>query len=43
MLVTAPLIPLFMILIGQGVERVNQQQWKTLARMGAHFLDVIQG
>ena len=43
MLVTAPLIPVFMILIGQGVERVNQQQWKTLARMGAHFLDVIQG
>ncbi|MCF7985130.1 MAG: thiol reductant ABC exporter subunit CydD [Thiohalocapsa sp.] len=43
MLVTAPLIPLFMILIGTGVERLNQQQWKTLARMGAHFLDVIQG
>jgi ATP-binding cassette subfamily C protein CydD len=43
MLVTAPLIPLFMILIGSGVERVNQRQWKTLARMGAHFLDVIQG
>lgn len=43
MLCTAPLIPLFMILIGQGVEAVNQRQWKQLARMGAHFLDVIQG
>ena len=43
MLVTAPLIPLFMILVGQGVESVNQRQWKQLARMGAHFLDVIQG
>ena len=43
MLVTAPLIPLFMILIGQSVESVNQRQWKQLARMGAHFLDVIQG
>mgnify|MGYP006278271865 FL=1 len=43
MLFTAPLIPLFMILIGQGVEAVNQRQWKQLARMGAHFLDVIQG
>jgi ATP-binding cassette subfamily C protein CydD len=43
MLCTAPLIPLFMILIGQGVESVNQRQWKQLARMGAHFLDVIQG
>jgi ATP-binding cassette subfamily C protein CydD len=32
-----------MILIGQGVEAVNQRQWKELARMGAHFLDVIQG
>jgi ATP-binding cassette subfamily C protein CydD len=43
MLFTAPLIPLFMILIGQGVEAVNQKQWKQLSRMGAHFLDVIQG
>jgi ATP-binding cassette subfamily C protein CydD len=43
MLVTAPLIPVFMILIGSGVERLNQQLWKDLARMGAHFLDVIQG
>jgi ATP-binding cassette subfamily C protein CydD len=43
MLVTAPLIPVFMILIGSGVERLNQQLWKELARMGAHFLDVIQG
>ena len=43
MLLTAPLIPVFMILIGSGVERLNQQQWKQLARMGAHFLDVIQG
>ncbi|MGB5834060.1 MAG: thiol reductant ABC exporter subunit CydD, partial [Thiohalocapsa sp.] len=43
MLITAPLIPLFMILIGKSVERVNQRQWKTLTRMGAHFLDVIQG
>lgn len=43
MLFTAPLIPLFMILIGQGVAAVNQRQWQQLARMGAHFLDVIQG
>jgi ATP-binding cassette subfamily C protein CydD len=43
MLVTAPLIPLFMILIGKGTEKRNQQQWQTLARMSAHFLDVIQG
>lgn len=43
MLGTAPLIPLFMILIGKGAERRNQKQWRKLARMSAHFLDVIQG
>ncbi len=43
MLGTAPLIPLFMIFIGKGAERLNQRQWRKLARMSAHFLDVIQG
>jgi ATP-binding cassette subfamily C protein CydD len=43
MLLTAPLIPLFMVLIGQKAEDLNRRQWKALARMGAHFLDVIQG
>jgi ATP-binding cassette subfamily C protein CydD len=43
MVLTAPLIPLFMVLIGKRAERLNQQQWRTLARMGAHFLDTIQG
>ncbi len=43
MLGTAPLIPLFMILIGKGAERRNQKQWQQLAHMSAHFLDVIQG
>jgi ATP-binding cassette subfamily C protein CydD len=43
MLGTAPLIPLFMILIGKGAERRNQRQWRHLARMSGHFLDVLQG
>jgi ATP-binding cassette subfamily C protein CydD len=43
MLLTAPLVPFFMVLIGRGAEQLNQRQWKELARMGAHFLDVIQG
>jgi len=43
MLLTAPLIPFFMILIGKGAEKRNQRQWRQLARMSAHFLDVIQG
>ncbi|MFZ0789233.1 MAG: thiol reductant ABC exporter subunit CydD [Chromatiaceae bacterium] len=43
LLVTAPLIPLFMILIGKGAEQLNQAQWRRLARLSARFLDVIQG
>jgi ATP-binding cassette subfamily C protein CydD len=43
LLVTAPLIPLFMILIGKGAERLNQEQWRKLARLSAHFLDLVQG
>jgi ATP-binding cassette subfamily C protein CydD len=43
MAITAPLIPLFMILIGKGTERLNQRQWRRLARMSAHFFDTIEG
>jgi len=43
MLLTAPLIPLFMMLIGKGTEQLNQTQWQTLARLSAHFLDTLQG
>ncbi|HYQ71373.1 MAG TPA: ABC transporter transmembrane domain-containing protein, partial [Gammaproteobacteria bacterium] len=43
LLLTAPLIPVFMILIGKGAEQRNQRQWRQLAWMSAHFLDVIQG
>jgi ATP-binding cassette subfamily C protein CydD len=43
MLGTAPLIPFFMILIGKGTESLNKKQWRKLARMSAHFLDMIQG
>ncbi|MBU1176785.1 MAG: thiol reductant ABC exporter subunit CydD [Alphaproteobacteria bacterium] len=43
LLVTAPLIPLFMMLIGAGAERVNRRQWRKLTHMGGHFLDVVEG
>jgi ATP-binding cassette subfamily C protein CydD len=43
LVLTAPLIPVFMILIGKGAEQRNQRQWRRLAWMSAHFLDVIQG
>lgn len=43
LLVTAPLIPLFMILIGMGVQSISQRYFQSLSRMSAHFLDVLQG
>lgn len=43
LLVTGPIIPLLMILIGKYAEERIQRQWEGLARMGAHFLDAVQG
>ncbi len=43
MVLSAPLIPLFMILIGKGTEALNQSQWRKLARMSAHVFDAIEG
>jgi len=43
LLLTAPLIPLFMLLIGGRTEQLNQRQWRKLARMSAYFLDALQG
>ncbi len=42
-LLSAPLVPFFMILIGLKTENINQKRWRDLSRMGGHFLDVIQG
>src|SRR5574341_719942 len=43
LLVTAPLIPFFMILIGKGAEIATKKQFETLSRLSAHFLDSLQG
>jgi len=43
LLLTAPLIPLFMILIGNLADVLTRRQWTSLSRMSAHFLDVLQG
>ncbi|HLO30569.1 MAG TPA: thiol reductant ABC exporter subunit CydD [Anaerolineales bacterium] len=43
MLITAPLIPLFMVMIGKGAEIITRRQYQTLARLSAHFLDSLQG
>ena len=43
LLVTAPLVPLFMFLVGMGAESISQRHFQALARMSAYFLDVLQG
>ncbi|PSR37437.1 MAG: thiol reductant ABC exporter subunit CydD [Sulfobacillus thermosulfidooxidans] len=43
LLITVPLIPFFMILIGRQAESSTKRQWETLSRLSAHFLDVLQG
>jgi ATP-binding cassette, subfamily C, bacterial CydCD len=43
LLLTAPLIPFFMYMIGRSAEGVTKQQYKTLSRLSAHFLDSLQG
>lgn len=43
LLLTAPLLPLFQALIGREAERLSDRQWAMLGRLGAHFLDVLQG
>ncbi len=42
-LITAPLIPFFMIIIGKGAEVVTKRQYDTLQLLSAHFLDSLQG
>jgi ATP-binding cassette subfamily C protein CydD len=41
--VTLPLIPVFGALIGRQAQARTQRQWHLLARLGGHFLDVVQG
>lgn len=43
MLVTLPLIPVFMILIGKWTKRESVRQWVLLTRFAAFLQDVLQG
>lgn len=43
MLITAPLIPFFMILIGKAAGVLAKTQYASLGLLSAHFLDVMQG
>jgi ATP-binding cassette, subfamily C, bacterial CydD len=42
-LITAPLIPALMIMIGRGAENLSQKNFQLLSRMSAHFLDTLRG
>jgi thiol reductant ABC exporter CydD subunit len=40
---TAPLIPVFMALIGMYTQTATAKQWSTLSVLSGHFLDVVAG
>ncbi|MEV8335349.1 thiol reductant ABC exporter subunit CydD [Streptomyces niveus] len=40
---TLPLIPLFMVLIGWATQSQMDRQWQLLSRLSGHFLDVVAG
>jgi len=41
--ITAPLIPVFMVLIGMYTQSATAKQWSTLGVLSGHFLDVVAG
>jgi ATP-binding cassette, subfamily C, bacterial CydD len=41
--VTLPLIPLFAALVGLHTKAQTRRQWRLLAQLSGHFLDVVQG
>ncbi|MBT2788730.1 MULTISPECIES: thiol reductant ABC exporter subunit CydD [unclassified Halomonas] len=43
LLLSAPLIPLFMALVGMGAERLNRDQFVAVSRLSAHFIDRVRG
>jgi ATP-binding cassette, subfamily C, bacterial CydD len=43
MVLTLPLVPLFMWLVGRHAERRARERWQTLAMLSNHFLDVVRG
>ena len=43
LLVSAPLIPAFMIVIGKRASVATEKQWSTMSRMSGNFLDMLQG
>jgi ATP-binding cassette, subfamily C, bacterial CydD len=43
MLLTLPLVPVFMWLIGRYTEQRTRERWQALRRLSNHFLDVVRG
>ena len=43
MLLTLPLVPVFMWLIGRYTEQRTRERWYALRRLSTHFLDVVRG
>ena len=43
MLLTLPLVPVFMWLIGLYTEQRTRERWQELRRLSTHFLDVVRG
>jgi ATP-binding cassette, subfamily C, bacterial CydD len=43
MLLTLPLVPLFMWLVGRYTERRARERWQALALLSTHFLDSVRG
>ena len=41
--VTLPLVPLFAVLVGWHTSARTRRQWRLLAALGGHFLDVVEG
>jgi thiol reductant ABC exporter CydD subunit len=43
MLLTLPLVPVFMWLIGRYTEERTRERWQALRQLSTHFLDVVRG
>ncbi len=43
LLLAAPLIPLFMALVGMGADSLNRKHFRTMSRLSGQFLDKVRG
>jgi thiol reductant ABC exporter CydD subunit len=40
---TLPLVPVFLVLVGQATQQRTDRQWRALSVLAGHFLDVVTG